>query len=364
MKVAILQSPTFPLNIDYHGGIEVVELGELDYLRDKGHQSILYVPSLVGNKNGIKVIRDWGWQNRYLKWKYYLEFILRTAQCDIRHGHYTPAIALLAPDNSLVHFPGLAVSELLLYRLKWARFRYHRAHYIFCAKWVKDEFCKKYPEIPDIKLHVLYNGVDVCAFKPGVAVNRNEKIKILWYGVWEEEKGIFDLLEAIRQVEQKRDNFTVNIVGSASYEGETVKSRRDDVRVHKLAGKLNTVNLIGPIKYQQLPKYLSEHQLGIFPSTYRDPFPLVPLEMMAAGLPVIAYDLGGPKEAIVNGKTGFLVENKRPDLLAGRIEWFLDNRQAIAEMGKNARKHVEDNFSLEIHGRNLVGIYQKMMEQR
>lgn len=364
MKIAILQSPTFPLNIDYHGGIERVELYQLEYLIKQNHKAKLYVPELVGKHREVEVIIDWGWRSRLRKWKYYLDFINRTRWADVRWGHYTPLLALLSPRNAVIHFHGLSVRELAFYRYPWTRKRYHQAHYVFCARWVKEEFEKIYQEIPKQHLHVLYNGVDIDEFYPRQSNIPQDKVKICWYGLWEEEKGIYQLLEAISLLEKKRQDFSVSIGGSAYYEGETDKSKDDDIKVREISGKLTTVDLVGVIKRPQLPNFLKYFHLGVFPSIYRDPFPLVPLEMMAAGLPVIAYDIGGPREAIINGQNGFLVENKRPDLLAEKIEWFLDHREAILEMGRNARRHVEENFSLEIHGRNLVGIYQKIMEQR
>lgn len=362
MRIAILQTPTFHLNLDYHGGIERVELGQLEFLADQGHRARLYVPALVGEHRAIKVIADWGWRSRWLKWKYYLEFIARTRWADVRWGHYTPLLALLSPHNAVVHFHGLSVRELSFYRYPWARRRYHRAHYVFCSRWVKEEFEKLYPDIPKDRLHVLYNGVDVVNFFHQPQLSLSERAKICWYGLWEEEKGIYQLLEAVSILEQRRNDFMVHIGGSAAYEGITEKSKRDQERVIEWVRRLKTVNLVGPIARSWLPDFLKDFQLGLFPSIYQDPFPLVPLEMMAAGLPVIAYDLGGPKEAIIDGHTGLLVENKRPDLLAERIEWFLDHRQAIAEMGRNARRHVEESFSLEKHGQGLIEICQKVVK--
>jgi len=349
MNIAILQTPTFVLNLDYHGGIERVELIQLAGLRKRGHRVKLFVPGVIGTGEGIDVIRDWGWRSRIGKWKYYLDFILRTRGFDIRWGHYTPLLALLAPRGSVVHFHGLSISGLALYRHPWARRRYHRGHYVFCAKWVREEFGKLYPDIPKDHLHLLYNGVDVDRIKQADRKYHQGKLHICWYGLWEEEKGIYQLLEAIELLEKRRQDFVVEIGGAADYEGWTPQSMETDKRVRAWGQRLRTVNLVGRISYQLLSEFLGRQHLGIFPSIYRDPFPLVPIEMMAAGLPVVAYNYGGPAEAIRDGITGFLVENGRPDLLADRISWFLDNRDSAAEMGMRARRQVEDNFSLEKH---------------
>jgi glycosyltransferase involved in cell wall biosynthesis len=362
MKIALLQTPTFPLNIDFHGGIERVELGELDTLEKYGHQATLFVPALVGKRNGIVVIRDLGWRSRVLKWIYYLNFLVKTIGYDIRHGHYTPILILLAPKRSVLHFHGLAIRELPLYRFAPVRRRYKDAHYIFCARWVKAEFVKMYPDFPEGNMHVVYNGCDTITVQHKAYVKDARKINICWYGLWEEEKGIFHLLEAVRILERKRTDFKVVIGGSANLEGGSDKAHKVAGRVREVAATLRTVELTGLIKRDGLSQFLADKDVGLFPSIYRDPFPLVPLEMMAAGLPVIAFDYGGPREAIIDGQTGFLVENMRPEKLAEKIEFFLDNRSEIERMGRAAREHVEKNFTWEKHIEQLIEIYKGIVK--
>lgn len=364
MKIALLQSPTFPLNVDFHGGIERVELGQLDTLNRLGNKAVLFVPKVIGYKEGVRVIRDLGWKNRFTKWFYYINYLLRLTNYDIGHGHYTPILSLLHPSKCVVHFHGLAISELPLYRYSYARKRYKRAHYIFSANWYKEEFNKMYPEIPTDRFHVVHAGVDINYFKPAICnKNKNDTINICWYGVWEEEKGIFQLLEAIQILEKKRIDFKVFIGGSADFEGDSQKARKNDQKVRKLVAHLKTVQIDGPIRHGKLAEFLSKQDFGVFPSIYKDPFPSVPLEMMSAGLPVIAYDLGGPKEAIIDGQTGFLVENKNPTKLAEKIEYFLDNRDEIGRMGKAARAHVEKNFTWEKHVNKLIDIYNLIVSK-
>ena len=359
MKIAILQSPTFPLNMDFHGGIEAVELGELDALNRLGHQARMFVPQLIGKKKEVEVIRDLGYRNRLAKWFYYLVFLFKVRRWDIRHGHYTPILHTLCPEGSIVHFHGLSISELPLYRHSFFRRRYKKAHYIFCSEWVKEEFSGMYPDIPSGNLHVVYNAVDIRNFAERRRAGQKSFTNICWYGLWEEEKGIFQLLKAIRLLEDKRKDFRVAIGGSASFEGHNPDSKEIDSAVRAAAARLKTTRLVGCIKRGDLADFLYGQDIGIFPSIYKEPFPLVPIEMMAAGLPVIAYDVGGLKEMVVNGETGFLVDNRRPEKLAEMIEYFLDNRDEIRRMGKAARKHVEEKFTWDRHVEQLMEVYGK-----
>lgn len=364
LKVAILQTPTCPLNLYIHGGMERVELYELDLLRKYGHKTKLYVANLAGKKEGVYEIKDLGWKPRFLKFYYYFNFGWRNRKSDIFHGHFTPILALLYPQKSVVHFHGLAVHELVLYR--YFKERYHRAYYIFCSRWVMDEFRKIYPEIPKSQLHVVYNGVDVETITPPVERRSEGIVNICFYAGWIPEKGIYEVLAAAEILEKKgRIDFKIFFGGSAFSHYKDSKwgdSQQIDRTVKEWAGRLDSVEIVGDIAFHDLPQFLRRMDIGLVPSTYPDPFPLVPLEMMAAGMPVIAYDLGGLRESVVDGTTGFLVENKNPDKIAEKIEFFLDNRSELERMGMAAREHVEKNFTWEKHVEQLCNIYRKILK--
>ena len=364
MNIALLQTPTAPLNLDVHGGLERVELAELDFLSRAGHSVVLNAAVVVGKKTGVRAIGGFGRKNRVLKYLYYLVFALRNRKADIFHGHYTPILALLFPDKALVHFHGLAVAELPLYRYPPCRKRYHQAHYVFCSQWIRDKFHDRYPAIPETHLHVLYNGADIEAIVPGVRGGCDkDPVNICFYCGWIPEKGIYEVLQVAELLWRKRTDFKIWYGGSAyGHYRDSKWGNADEIdrKVRSFAERLPCIKLTGTILPGDLPAFLGRMDLGLVPSIYPDPFPLVPLEMMAAGLPVIAYALGGLLESVVDGRTGFLVENKRPDLLAGRIEWFLDNRDQLKAFGQNARAHAVENFSWGRHAEQLAAIYRSM----
>lgn len=84
--------------------------------------------------------------------------------------------------------------------------------------------------------------------------------------------------------------------------------------------------------------------------------PLALLEAMAMGKPIIATPVGGIPEAIEDGKNGILVE---PDVdkIAEKIEYLLENKQIAEELGRNAKKAVEDEFTWEKSAKKFIEIY-------
>ena len=84
-------------------------------------------------------------------------------------------------------------------------------------------------------------------------------------------------------------------------------------------------------------------------------FGIVPLEAMAAQRPVVACNSGGPKESVLHAKTGYLCE-PTPESFASAMALILQDPSRAEIMGKNARKHVEENFSRQVFGERLNSI--------
>jgi L-malate glycosyltransferase len=85
------------------------------------------------------------------------------------------------------------------------------------------------------------------------------------------------------------------------------------------------------------------------------------LEYMAAARPVVATNVGGASEAVVEGETGYLVEPGQDQDLADRIIKLLRDPVRSAQMGLNGRRIVEERFSCESRLSNTAALYQRML---
>jgi len=364
MKLAFLQTDTFPLNWGVCAGVERVELEEVARLTALGNEVTLTVPDILNSDplvpKWLKVISRLHPDNRFLKWKYPLHFAGLNRNADIYHGHYTPYLPLIFGSKALIHFHGLAISHLPLYRFDWARKRYCSAHYVFCAKHLIEHFKAKYPEIPVSHIHVLHNGIDVHVFLPRSAPRASGPVRFSFHGRWVKHKGILSLLKALSILETYDIEFECHVAGSPAIGLASDEGHRFALGVNQLARNLRSVRLAGAIPYHSVPNFLQKVDFGVVPSIYPDPFPLAALEIMASGLPVVAYDTGGLREAIVDGKTGFLVENNRPEKLAEKILFLIKDPEIREKMGKAARDRVVNTFSWEGHISGLLNIYDQM----
>lgn len=105
---------------------------------------------------------------------------------------------------------------------------------------------------------------------------------------------------------------------------------------------------------------LSEADLLLFPSYYREGVPRVVLEAAAMGLPVVGFDVPGVREAVRNGKTGFLVAKGDLDSLTKHVKKLLEDEVLRLRMGKEARAMVVKSFDLREIQKKYLEIYREL----
>ncbi len=183
----------------------------------------------------------------------------------------------------------------------------------------KHEVTRFYGAAPD-KISVVPCGVNMALFRPierdltrSKLGLKNEKV-ILFVGRLDPLKGVERLLEVLPKIDAK----LIIIGGEESGVSEIEKLR-------ELASGLNVrgkVDFRGTVKQDELPYFYCASDVCAVPSYYES-FGLVALEALSCGTPVVATDVGDLNNIIIPGKTGYIVENNSPDVLAGTIERVL-----------------------------------------
>ncbi len=108
---------------------------------------------------------------------------------------------------------------------------------------------------------------------------------------------------------------------------------------------------------------LNSFDIFVLPSLFEG-LPNVLLEAMACAKPIVATSVAGVPEVVVDGFTGLLVPPKNPEALAKRISALLENEELMVKMGKEARKRVENNFSLTTQVDNFQALYSKLIDSQ
>ena len=109
---------------------------------------------------------------------------------------------------------------------------------------------------------------------------------------------------------------------------------------------------------QDVPELLQELDIFVLPSL-SEGLPLSVLEAMAAGKPVVATDVGGIREAVIDEHTGFLVPAEDPQALSEKILCLLRDRELASRFGEAGRKRVEQVFSLK----TMIKGYEELYDE-
>jgi glycosyltransferase involved in cell wall biosynthesis/uncharacterized membrane protein len=196
---------------------------------------------------------------------------------------------------------------------------------------------------------VVHNAVDLRAFP--VAVTRGEPPQIITVGRFAYPKDYVTLVRAVACVET---DFHAIFVG----EGPDRRAVANEIRRLGLAP---SVALVGA--RSDVPELLAEADVFVL-SSRSEGLPMSVLEAMAAGLPVVATDVGGVSELVLDGETGLLVPPGDATALATALERLLRDEDLRRRMAASARARVEREFDLTTFQKAHVELYSRELERR
>ena len=231
-------------------------------------------------------------------------------------------------------------------------------------------------DVPETKITVIPNGIDLDEYKPTFDESVLEKYGIdasqpfvLFVGRITRQKGILHLVNALKYL--PKDTRMVLCAGAPDTPeiGEEMKGR---VRAAHDAGAERVLWLQDVVPREDIIKLYSHAALFVCPSVY-EPFGIINLEAMACETPVVASAVGGIPEIVVPGETGTLVSFEAGDDfepvdldkfardLADAITELLDNPAELERMGKASRKRVEEKFSWEAVAEETLAFYRSLL---
>lgn len=178
---------------------------------------------------------------------------------------------------------------------------------------------------------------------------------LLFMGAIEERKGIFVLLSAFSKVKDKLDNnCSLTIAGEGDI--DAVQKYIEEENMSEL------VKIVGWADNDSKIKLFRETAIFVLPS-FAEGFPLVLLEAMAGGIPVITGDIAGIRDLIKNGENGFLVEPGNTAELEEAIVNLLFDRQAREKIGKKARILIREKYMFEKNIKILEEEFEKILSK-
>ncbi|MCJ7762574.1 glycosyltransferase family 4 protein [Candidatus Bathyarchaeota archaeon] len=210
------------------------------------------------------------------------------------------------------------------------------------------------------KIELLYNGVDLERFKPltGVKDAVREKLGISKNAVvvitvrrLVYKNGIDTLIDSAKIAIKKNPKLVFLAVGEGPDFAE-VKARIEQLGIR------SNFRLTGFVSDEDLPLYYNAADFSVLPSKSGEGLPLVALEAMACGLPVVATKVGGISEVMMTDY-GKIVPPDNPDALAEAILEFSHRELSTLKNGLRAR--IEQKFSWDKNVEKLVAIYEELI---
>ncbi|HDN73575.1 MAG TPA: glycosyltransferase [Archaeoglobus sp.] len=287
--------------------------------------------------------------------------ILRKEEIDIIHTHNTQPFV----DGTLGAL--LSGRRITIVHTDHARDFPDKRRYMF-AEWLMSHFaykvvcvsehtCQnliKYEKISPKKVLTILNGIDGSKFD--MEIDREQKKRELGLSGYDpiiglgvrltEQKGITYLLQAMPEVIKHFPNIALVIAGEGPLEEDLKKEA-------ELLGIKRHVHFVGP--RLDMPELLKLFDLYVLPSLWEG-LPMVLLEAMTAGCPIVATNVGGVPAALRHDKSGVLVPPADPETLGLQIVKLLDDVDARKRYSENGIKIFHEKFSAE----NMIQKYEEV----
>ena len=239
-------------------------------------------------------------------------------------------------------------------------------HIITISNYLRKFYLKVYNKSKS-SISTIYNGINLEKFSlSNIKIKKSElkekynlanKWVVGFFGTYYDWEGLNLLIKAIYKIHQKGKSINGLFIGHGPEESKLLD----------LVKKFNLQDIIkftGPINYNEIQNYINLLDIFISPRPHIKEFsyitPLKVLEVMGLKKSIIASDLPGFRKVIKNNFTGLLIEPNNIGDLVKKILILFNNPLMMKEIGENAFKFIEKNYSWKIMIKPLLKIYKKL----
>jgi glycosyltransferase involved in cell wall biosynthesis len=311
--------------------------------------SLNFIDDKIGKLKYIKAVRE-------------IKKVIKLENIDILHSHYASSFGLV---GALCNFHPFIISvwgsdvfefpRSSIIARKVLEFSLGRADKVLSTSTIMANETKKYCK-KDI--YVTPFGVDTEKFIKDRRrfIFEEDDIIIGTIKTLEKVYGINHLIKAFSTLVNRNPDKPLKllIVGDGSCEND----------YKKLADELNIsekTHFAGYINHNEIVKYYNNFDIFVVYSI-RESFGVSVLEASSCELPVVASDVGGLPEVIIDGETGILVPPENSDILADAVERLVDDKALQLLLGSNGRKMVEEKYKWNLCVEKMIEIYNGVLK--
>ena len=300
---------------------------------------------------------------------------IRRDRPDVVHAHLEMAMTLALPAARLAGVPAVGTFHHVYRPLTGRQAARERLAVevatrsdaaVFVSQASLTSFADQYrpDRPPPPSWTVVHNGIDLDYFSPAPAgtlaalpedLGLDGRRVVTIVAALRDFKGIGHAIRAWPQVAARHPDTQLLLVGSGSEE----PTLRAEVDALGLGSQVVFAGMRADI-----PAVLRGSDVVLLPSIYGENLPTVLMEAGACARPVVASDVGGISDIVVDGETGLLVEPGNSDDLAKALLRLLDDPGCAAQLGVRGRRRVERLFDARIWAENLRDLYERAISGR
>ncbi len=319
----------------------------IDWIMQLNFNMVSKATEIINKEGGFDVIHAHDWLVTY-------------AAKSLKNAYDIPIVATIhateAGRNSGIHDE----TQRYINDTEWL-LTYEATEVIVNSNYMKNEIQRLFG-LPFDKINVIPNGINLSNF---TGIERdydfrrqyamdNEKI-ILYVGRLVYEKGIQNLIAAMPKVLSNYNDAKLIIAGRGGMIDE-LKAEAASL------GLNNKIYFTGYLDSKRVQKMYKCADVAVFPSTY-EPFGIVALEAMLAGVPTVVSDVGGLNEIVNHGVDGMKSYAGNPNSIADSITALLYDHQLANNCAKRAKQKVKEQFNWEKIAQDTHFTYEKAICQ-
>ena len=178
--------------------------------------------------------------------------------------------------------------------------------------------------------------------------------RLLFFGSWRQNKGIADLVTAFEELARRHERMTLTVLGAgvetSAVMNSVPESVRDRVVVIPFTDDANAVEV------------LSEADIFVLPSLFEGT-PLVLIEAMMSGLPIVTTDTCGMRDVIAHERTGLLVPVRSPARLTQALDRLMADPALRAGLGRSAHEYARQHHTWKRVGQEVLSTYERLARE-
>ncbi len=241
---------------------------------------------------------------------------------------------------------------------------------IAISNHIKNHILKNYKKTPEQNIVLIHRCVDTEKFSPEAVSQERMINKIKEYHIPDDKpvlflggrithwKGQHVLVEALSKM--KNRNFYCVIAGDEQGRDDYVKQLKELAKKHRLGNKLTIQG-----KVLDMPAAMMVSNVVLSTAIEPEAFGRIAIEGQAMGKIVVASNIGGSLDSVVDGVTGKLYESSSAQALAEALDWALGlSEKEIAKISKAAMKNARENFSKQLMCDKTIKVYNEVLNTK